>query len=1030
MMINFLSYNSTGLNSVKSDWIQDLLVYCDIHLAQLQEHFMKDKNIDSFFSDKFKDYDSYLIPAYRSPDQDNGRARGGLAQLSSKKIGIRKERIGTNSWRLQAQILHIGNCQNPNTTRYSILWVNVYLPTDPQTINFDETELLEVMSEVENIIDGNEFDDVVLGGDLNYDEKRNSGFVKALGSILERLGLVSVWKKFPIDYTHIHTDLKSTSVLDNFFLSERLLEHVEDAGPLHLGDNLSRHSPIMMKIKVDNIPVVRLKTKCKQWPRRPAWARATEEDHSDYTRLLALKLEEISSQGQPGCTDVKCQSEIHIKDTDSLLLDIMTSVIECSYQCIPLAPRSKAGGKSECSRAFPDWKKNIHPLRDAALFWHSIWISAGRPGGDLHRLMAHSRNQYHYAVRKAKLKVEAIKSAELQEAGMKGDLYFLNEVKKTLGKKNSGQVVPDSLEGEVGEDNILSKFKELYEELYNSCGTKNAMAEIKTKLSTLIDSPESLAEVNKVQGDVVKKACLRMKPGKLDVTESYTSDVFLHAPDILFEQLAEVFRSYLIHGHVTLQILTCAFLPLFKGGKKSPDKFKSYRAIACSSQLLKLFEYVILEVWGDKLYSDSMQFGYKAGVSTTQCSWLVNEVANHFLRRGTSVTACLLDASMAFDKCRFDLLFQKLIDKGLPAIVVRVLIFMYEEQTGNVRLAGEKSDSFQISNGTRQGSVLSPALWSVYLDDLIKQLRSLKLGVHVGGIWLGATAYADDLLLLAPVRSVLAEMVKVCEVYGQQHNMVFSTDPVPALSKTKCMYFCGKLHGVKYPDPVYLDGKILPWVVTAEHLGHTLSQSGSMDKDCKTRRAIFIQKSLEVREKLHYARPVDILKAVSVYCCDSYGSMLWSLRSGEVESYFKSWNTCVKLLNNVPRNTFTYLVEDYFAKGQPTLRNQVLSRYCGFFHSLLNSQSQEVRLLCNMVARDRNSNTADNLKYIEELSKLSPWSYSGSKIKDNMPVKKTPECEKWRIGLLDTLLTMRTQKHHLNTDTSRLNAMIDSLCST
>ena len=76
---------------------------------------------------------------------------------------------------------------------------------------------------------------------------------------------------------------------------------------------------------------------------------------------------------------------------------------------------------------------------------------------------------------------------------------------------------------------------------------------------------------------------------------------------------------------------------------------------------------------------------------------------------------------------------------------------------------------------------------------------------------MGATAYADDLLLLAPVRNVLAEMVRVCEEYGQSHNMVFSTDPVPALSKTKCMFFCGKTNGVQYPDPVYLDGKVLPW---------------------------------------------------------------------------------------------------------------------------------------------------------------------------------------------------------------------------
>ena len=87
---------------------------------------------------------------------------------------------------------------------------------------------------------------------------------------------------------------------------------------------------------------------------------------------------------------------------------------------------------------------------------------------------------------------------------------------------------------------------------------------------------------------------------------------------------------------------------------------------------------------------------------------------------------------------------------------------VYEEQTGHVKVAGRRSGTFKITNGTRQGSVLSPALWCVYLDNLIQKLRNLKLGAHVAGVWMGATAYADDLLLLAPVRSVLAEMVRVC----------------------------------------------------------------------------------------------------------------------------------------------------------------------------------------------------------------------------------------------------------------------------
>ena len=83
-----------------------------------------------------------------------------------------------------------------------------------------------------------------------------------------------------------------------------------------------------------------------------------------------------------------------------------------------------------------------------------------------------------------------------------------------------------------------------------------------------------------------------MLPGKTDVNEVYSSDVFLHAPDNLFDLLASVFRSFITHGTVSLQILSCAFLPLFKGGLKNPSMFDSYRAIAGASQLLKLFEYV------------------------------------------------------------------------------------------------------------------------------------------------------------------------------------------------------------------------------------------------------------------------------------------------------------------------------------------------------------------------------------------------------------------------------------------------------
>ena len=59
---------------------------------------------------------------------------------------------------------------------------------------------------------------------------------------------------------------------------------------------------------------------------------------------------------------------------------------------------------------------------------------------------------------------------------------------------------------------------------------------------------------------------------------------------------------------------------------------------------------------------------------------------------------------------------------------MRVLVFVYEEQTCWVKLGGKRSATFGVTNGTRQGSVLSPLLFSVYLDDLLAQLRKLQLG--------------------------------------------------------------------------------------------------------------------------------------------------------------------------------------------------------------------------------------------------------------------------------------------------------------
>ena len=236
---------------------------------------------------------------------------------------------------------------------------------------------------------------------------------------------------------------------------------------------------------------------------------------------------------------------------------------------------------------------------------------------------------------------------------------------------------------------------------------------------------------------------------------------------------------------------------------------------------------------------------------------------------------------------------------------------------------------------------------------------------------------------------------------------------------------------MQYPDPVQLDGKDLPWVERGDHLGHTLHQMTNMDKDCQRARAKFINKTVEIREQLFFAKPEQIMQAVQLLCTDGYGSMLWNLGSNSAEQFFKSWNTCVKLVFGVPRSTFTYLVEGHLAASYTSLRNQILSRYSGFFRSLLHSPSKEVRLLSRLVSSDPRSSTCLNLRYLSNLTGLSkPEQYSSARIRSALPVKKVPEIEKWRLGLIDSLFKVKSERYLRVEDTKHICAMLDSLCST
>ena len=115
--------------------------------------------------------------------------------------------------------------------------------------------------------------------------------------------------------------------------------------------------------------------------------------------------------------------------------------------------------------------------------------------------------------------------------------------------------------GANGEAEVCEKFKTVYENLYNSAPSVEETGRLKVQIQSNIKQ-EDVVEVQRVTAEAVKHAAGLMKKGKADVSGSYGSDAIRQAPDRLYELLAAVFRSWLVHGTISQPLLLMRGLAL------------------------------------------------------------------------------------------------------------------------------------------------------------------------------------------------------------------------------------------------------------------------------------------------------------------------------------------------------------------------------------------------------------------------------------------------------------------------------------
>ena len=183
-------------------------------------------------------------------------------------------------------------------------------------------------------MDSAEFDHVLGNGDLNWDPRRR---IVTIATFMERIGLVSARDRFPVSHTHVYTDNVSTSILDHFMMDPTLMEVVEGAAATDLGDNLSCHSPCMLKLRLGELPT-RPKVKVEgQTARRPAWYKADETNIHNFKQRSEGKLKKLTVPSSIHFSNTQCKDETHSSDRDGFVLDCMGSIIVASQETIPMS---------------------------------------------------------------------------------------------------------------------------------------------------------------------------------------------------------------------------------------------------------------------------------------------------------------------------------------------------------------------------------------------------------------------------------------------------------------------------------------------------------------------------------------------------------------------------------------------------------------------------------------------------------------------------------------------------------------------